>query len=551
MERLVEAASQAGPGDVVVFEAPTGYGKTSASPGLYTAARRAGGPPRLIHVLPLRAVVEDAYRRFSGSLGGGYSIGYQAHGLGLAGKAPFMYPDLVVTTLDSFTLNLYRWNVAEDGFGHYEVPRASIFSSLTVMDEAHIPLAGGPEPAAALLETVRVLALAGTPVVVETATLSPGALRELEMQALGAKARVRMIAVTPPGTECPSRFECVRDEDYYGWAAGVEWSVGEANGDPARAALEEAHSGRRVFAAYTTVKDAVKAYRALAGELGGDKVALVHGRLTARDRERAVEAVRDAMVIVGTSAVEAGVDFDVDVLVSDVPACALPGGRGKAIAYESLLQRMGRVCRSPGRRCEARVYLHGPRSGEAAAALAGVNPRVPMDWRGARGYRGLLGCSPPDLLRRVRRMDDLEALALKPLTPTETLYTITRNLCTPMRSSPLIPVVVPPEGWSPRCRGAAEALADALEAGDYVLVDSKDAADRAGSWLEPAGPSAVYALYHAQAGLRGHPDASGYRLSILSVNTLKRCSSVAWEASRGLAALVARPGAYEPGVGLL
>ena len=116
------------PLEPVVLQAPTGYGKSSGVVRL--AAGLLGSFPRIVHVLPLRAIVEQVYRWAVEQLEPlGFSTGYQAMGLGLGGKAPFMAPEFMVTTYDSLLINLYRGNVAEYHLGHYEVPRAHILSA--------------------------------------------------------------------------------------------------------------------------------------------------------------------------------------------------------------------------------------------------------------------------------------------------------------------------------------------------------------------------------------------------------------------------------------
>jgi CRISPR-associated endonuclease/helicase Cas3 len=115
--------------------------------------------------------------------------------------------------------------------------------------------------------------------------------------------------------------------------------------------------GEAVLAVATTVARAQELHRAVERRLGRDRVKLLHGRFTGRDRnlkeQRLAEQVgtrtRKAggigVVLVATQVVEVSLDVDFDVLFSD-PA-----------PIEALLQRFGRVNR--GRRGGLRdVIVH-------------------------------------------------------------------------------------------------------------------------------------------------------------------------------------------------
>jgi CRISPR-associated helicase Cas3 len=563
-----EAAEAAGRGGAVFFEAPTGYGKTRAGPLLYLRLAEEEAAERVIHALPLRAIVEEAYSHYRESLPGA-SAGYQAHGLGLPGKSPFYAADAIVSTMDSLAFNLLRSSVGERGLGHYEVVRAHILSSAVVLDEAHLPLAQPGEPqAAALAALAEILSRLLVPVVVETATLPPQAAGELA-ERLGWGQEPSWVSVEPsggwgqePGPPRGVRRVRVEDPDYYEWALSLEWRYHptplQGIGEAVEYAAEKASGGLRVFLASTTVSGAIEAYERLASREGLEgRVALIHGRLASRDREGAVEAGKEALVVVGTSAVEAGVNIDADVVVTDAP------GSGAGVAWESILQRLGRACRSPRRSCgEVHVALYGEGAGEALERLrepSPINPRIPYSYRGLDGYvprlldeRGsviLEGLRGPGARRLTRALRELGLPAFISHERVEAIY---RGICSPFRGSLLVPLIIPPRDWEPGPAGV-EALLERLEEGWFLTVDAGSLLGPGGSWsgrarrwLYMEGGEALALTAEPGRGPYGHPGEVGARLEGVPPRGLD-CERLA---RKPLLGLVAKPGAYREGVGL-
>ncbi|ABM80497.1 CRISPR-associated helicase Cas3' [Hyperthermus butylicus] len=262
------------------------------------------------------------------------------------GYSPFMLRRAVVSTLDSFALNLARLPVAElslvlTGYemrrleGHYELPRASILTSLVVFDEAHLyaePWLEGETPFSRLyLSTVLpILRDTRTPVVVETATMSTKLT-----ESIAATTGATVLAVCRSCNRCGKGWKCIPDtafeeENMFDWKTVILKTSSEA----IRLAVDHAEAGRKVLYAVNTVGSALKTYRELRAMLGEENVVLVHGRLAQRDREEAIKKIERAKVVVATQVVEAGVDVDAEVLVTE------------AAAPSSLAQRAGRLCRS-------------------------------------------------------------------------------------------------------------------------------------------------------------------------------------------------------------
>jgi CRISPR-associated helicase Cas3 len=558
---LEEAAREAIRGGSVFFEAPTGYGKTRAGPLLYERLASSGCSTRLIHALPLRAIVEEAYAAYRESLPHA-SIGYQAHGLGLPGKAPFFASDAIVTTMDSLAFNLLRSSVGERGLGHYEVPRAHIIASTVVLDEAHLPLADPSGPATGLLAVAEVLHRLSVPVVVETATLPPAVAGVLAKR-LGSVGEPVWVSVEPQGgwSEPPGPRGLVsprrvEDPSYYEWALSLKWrytAVREPE-EALRLAVEAAESGLRVFYASSTVVGAVEAYQEIIEEYDGLRghVALVHGRLASVEREKVREAVANSLIVVGTSAVEAGVNIDSDVVVTDAPRDT--GG----ISWESLLQRLGRACRDPGRACTAvDVILYGDNAGEALEALTKprpLNPRIPYPLRGEDGYvdRLLSKRSYRHLDLAWRRFSSLVELGLEALTH-ERIRAIYDAVCTPFREAPLVPLIIPPGDWGYGGTSNLDALVERLQAGWYLTVSAEDLvsgdswSERGRRWLYIKNERALALIARVTRDDYGHPDNLVVEPLWLPPKELD-CRRLA---RRPILGLVARPGAYRAGVGLV
>ncbi|AEM38304.1 CRISPR-associated helicase Cas3 [Pyrolobus fumarii 1A] len=529
---------EASPPERGLFIAPTGYGKSSLVASL--ASRLVPARiPRVIHALPLRAILEQLYSRLVES-GAGLTIGYQAMGLGLSGKTPFMAPQLVLTTYDSLLVNLLRGNVAERGLGHYEAPRAHILSSLIVLDEIHLGLS-----AEGLLDTLytSLWALRGMRVqlLLETATMPPGMMLEV---ARFARPDL-IVAVLPGDGECldslglrgvtGAKVHVVVDREFYEGVAATSWEYGLLEQSRvADTVATLAESGRRVLVVIDSVAGAVDVYRALAARVGEDKVALIHGRMAPFERERVVKRLDSIRVLVGTSAVEAGIDADFDVLVTS------------AAKPSSLLQRMGRVARRPGRleRAEAYIIDDGGDARRLLLALQGVHPRLPCPYRGWTGYTRLLAVEEAPKPRfDARRL----ALAYAVIDPRR-LEMLLQGFCDLVRNDPLVPLV--PSAY-------LERILDGEPLGMYAFpANLSTVAKRGGEWLSWCNGRGVRVVSLEARGEGEWSSATSYSLDCSeALGRLLRegtdsCRAILEAMEReGVAALVVE--GYEPGVGLV
>jgi len=540
----------------VFFEAPTGYGKTRAGPIIYSTSKGTDCVTRLIHTLPLRAIVEEAYRHYCRSLGNKVSVGYQAHGLGLAGKSPFYAADIIVSTMDSLAFNLFRSSVGESGLGHYEVPRAHLLTSTVILDEAHLPLSDPSGPASAMAAIVATLSKLRVPFVVETATLPPSYANILLEQLIPYDSNISPMWVTiaPRGgwyRDHPiSRGKkvgsvnliVVEDPDYYDWVLSVKWQYQHLRNleNAVYQATNLASSGQTVFFATSTVKDAVKATK-LMHEILDNKVVLIHGRLTLADRKNALQQLNSKVkIIIGTSAVEAGVDLDSDVVITDVPVL-------RDIIWESIIQRLGRACRNPSRSCDVvNVYFYGPKSEDAHRTFTNggpLNPRLAYKYKNYDGYvnRLLMDKRAPRI--NMDRFNKLVELGY--MLPTyDRIEAVHESLCTPFRSDLLVPMIVPPEGWT--FADGVEPLLESIEKGQIVISSLSQIKKRADEWLARSENGIAVLVARSTWSRRGHPNNIEYKIISIEKEVLT-CQSLL---VKRVEAFILKKDVYKPGLGL-
>jgi len=365
-----------------VLIAPTGYGKTSAVHFSWREVLREWG--RVVHVLPLRALVSDVASK---AVKRGLPldlVSYQAMleevKVELEGrevrvrKSPYMLSPYVAVTYDSFLLSFYVAPVAElaRAHAHRDVGLLAAAGGGVIFDEVHLALAtdalgsqegggGQQEPLreeeskafTALVTTIELLKQhLGRPAVAMTATLQRAAVswlsRELERKievhlhvCLGRRG-LKYFEGAAPCVE-PHGLDESYSSLYERYRAVARTRVSK---EPVEVEAEKAldHS-RTVLVFCNTVPRAVDVYRALKDKVGAE-VRLLHGRMGEKHRESTVKEVEKLLeggkelVLVSTQCLEAGVDLDFDTVVTEV---APPG---------SLVQRAGRAIRDLERRLE-------------------------------------------------------------------------------------------------------------------------------------------------------------------------------------------------------
>jgi len=412
VERALELLGRRRDAPLVVLRAPTGYGKSTASVALGYAVYRAykrgehaalQGLAKVIHVLPMASIVEDLYRRALETLAGGgcrhrpggrclqrleYTlaakyeerwVGYQAWSVDADFKDPlYIYSTLVYTTFDSFVLNLYKITPMAARRAPYEAARAAVMRGFVFLDEAHLlaESAGdreGPwKTFTALKAAAASLVELKTPVVVATATIPSGLARLIAPHAPAVTVVAKGCGYGPGGGE----EEVV--EDYEPKGVVTARLAEEVN----YVDLARSYGGLRLFV-FNTVRRALGVYLKLREELGEERTVLLHGRLSLGDRAEALEKLRSLQreggVVVATQVVEAGVDLDASLLVTDV--APLP----------SLIQRLGRAARRQVKAAEAYIVKDAEAVKSAASVYGEAEVELTLGLLGRRaGPDGVL-----------------------------------------------------------------------------------------------------------------------------------------------------------------
>lgn len=366
----------------LILSMPTGYGKSTISLvlGKLLEDHIFNHFIRLIHVAPTKSLIEDLGDRASkANLRHFTQYSLAPH----ESKAPFFLPNFVITTYDSFMLNMYKASVGEPNskYGHFELPRYSIYTSIIHFDEYHLLSfsddSGTVDSGKAwvtLLTTIRLLVSSGVPLILSTATPNRITEDELikELLAYDPGSMVYNVHVVGKWGEALKGRECrlINSDDdlreYQCTINGVNYNLIELlyterlpnlettiislnNEDLGPLAntvgnlLREKPKCRcspQVLVVANTVSRAIELFnliRSKASELGlrDDEVCLIHSRFTIKDRESKVSEIKSGhcRVLVATQVIEVGVDLNACNIVTE--AAPLP----------AIVQRIGRVLR--------------------------------------------------------------------------------------------------------------------------------------------------------------------------------------------------------------
>lgn len=306
-----------------VVKAPTGYGKTSISLSLALFSMNDKSYfEKVIHVLPLRAIVEDTYRK-------GEKL------LGIAGKqmmhvsmSPFLLYPITFVAIDTFLwdslkLNTKKWARVIKGkeFGYDFFTHSSILVSLLVFDEVHMIL-DVKELKKVFLTVLDFFLKNSIPIIFLTATLSEKHLKYFQKIAFSNDYTFRVFP------------EEKLEDDFTRRETNKIFHIELIESKKLESLVDE---DKRNLIIVNTVERAKNIYQDLKQRY--DKILLIHGRYTLGDRERKAKMLEelakkeDRYIIVSTQVIEAGVDISSDILITDIAPPI------------SLIQRMGRNAR--------------------------------------------------------------------------------------------------------------------------------------------------------------------------------------------------------------
>lgn len=337
--------------NVAVF--PTGYGKTTAI--LHADLKNA----RVIHVLPLQAIVSQLAERLSAN---GFDVCYQM-GLTVPGvcKSPFLAALYNVVTLDSFVLNLFGVPVFElfRDVWHSDVAwLLASYADIIIFDEYHLMVApdGDGEDVVKVHTTVKFAVEAlrkrrlARRVLILTATITPSMIASLNpdgvwiyapeghryvdavRRELGNGSRVHVV---PPsdkfGEEMQKKLKGVEFKDVNsksGCGGKVKYpDLGHLVNSGVYVAV---NSWRRATLLWEDLQEA-----SMSNFSKPASILLLHAKLDVDSRRELTKRLGEGGALVATQVVEAGVDVSFKKLLTE-PAPAF-----------SIIQRTGRVARRP------------------------------------------------------------------------------------------------------------------------------------------------------------------------------------------------------------
>ncbi len=367
--------------------APTGSGKSRFAVHRSDVLARFG---RILHVLPMRALVEDLVVDLA-CVYGVDAVGYQAsmpsisfvkngscrlvdrfeserlQAMGVqlfsVDHDPYLLHPYTVTTYDSYSLSILLAPVPEiaySRYGHADLSLALLGGSLNVFDEIHLLSPDAETMSRDAEDRVKAWSFIATAtkliselegrVLYSSATVTPEPIYVIS-NLLGLKPSIVLASAkwihdrfARYGSSASIEFIDIEKEasdvvEAYREALYTEIVASEPSEILTRLCTEERYS--RILAVLNSVERAIRVFdraRAVCRDRGYE-VVLVHGRMSQLHRSSASAEIKKLsiekrrFVVIATQVIEAGVDIDADALVSDIAP------------IDSLIQRVGRVLR--------------------------------------------------------------------------------------------------------------------------------------------------------------------------------------------------------------
>ncbi len=367
--------------DIMIIEAPMGEGKTEAALAAAEVLVGERGLRGVYFALPTQATSNAMFERVNawierfGTEGEKYSIRL-SHGRAelndtyrnirlsgniqtdgdedssafvhewLTGRKKGMLADFAVGTIDHVLMAGLKQK-------HLVLRHLGLAGKVVILDEVH---AYDVYMNSYLLMALAWLGAYGVPVIVLSATLPSGRRQEL-LDAYTGRASEPVISRAYPLITYTHNGKVECEEVQTDGSRSQDVVIRRIGGDALMDGLEDALSGGGCAGVIVnTVSRAQQLYRECAGRFGAECVYLLHARLLACERaklemdlaerlgppEKAKKRPKasERMILIGTQVIEQSLDFDFDILVSDL--CPM----------DLLLQRIGRLHRHPRARPE-------------------------------------------------------------------------------------------------------------------------------------------------------------------------------------------------------
>jgi len=312
---------------ILFLELPTGYGKSTVTEALTRAAIDENNEyfNRVIHVLPMRSICDDLEIRLKkDKIIEKFVAAQHMHMPG----SPFFAKRCVITTLDTFLLNLFKLPAIEfyKAFkyysAHYEFPRSNIYTSIVIFDEFHLFAELGSREnemknLAACIAAIKCLAEKRVPVIIMTATL-PSVIENEIISRLKEYQSIEKIYL--------KGLDILYEEEVKNKKKILRVEENKSIKD-----IVKENETKSILIILNTVKRAIEVYN----KLRDYNPIILHGRIPELYRKKIVDQIlnNQPKLLISTQVLEAGVDLSYDVLITE--ACPI----------DRLIQRSGRVAR--------------------------------------------------------------------------------------------------------------------------------------------------------------------------------------------------------------
>jgi len=319
---------------------PTGYGKTTLS--LELAKLIYDGTTknfhRIIHVVPTRSLAKDIVDNACRS---GLLPAVQYSFSPSEIKSPLFLAKFIITTYDSFLLNLYKASIGEpfSYHGHYDLPRFGIYTSLVHFDEFH--LMNEKNSWTSLIGAVRHLSRMNVNIILSSATPSKNVEEEL-IRAMEGRKIIRLAVVSEYGQSVKNRNCKQIEEGHYECQVGsVKYesievkdeiktpkiNINFLNTEEELIKVAKENKDKKIIVIVNTVKKAIELY----DKLKDLSPCIIHSRFKIGDRDKKLN--ENCRLIISTQVIEVGVNISSELMITE------------QAPITSIVQRVGRLLR--------------------------------------------------------------------------------------------------------------------------------------------------------------------------------------------------------------
>jgi len=336
--KITDELINANSGKLITLKAPTGSGKTEILSSVFLSQWRINKlfAGRLFWVEPTHALLGQMRSRLELYAKIADLHVDEDHGDVL--NKTFLYTaPITLTTIDSLVYGyiakrVETWIDRGAETGRYTLPAGLIMNSLIILDEAHLiqdEVFLGPRVLSHVLCSI---VNAGGLVILSTATLPTAIKNELSKCIENEQSKRIDETISEHELNGFRKRKINLHRDYINKQLIDFVKGGNINCNESSIII------------LNTIERAQEVYRILHDKCG-DNVLLMHSLMTRGDKERIYEKLRNAnsgVILVGTQAVEVGIDLSIDNLYTEISP------------IDSLIQRIGRVGRHSG---SANVYV--------------------------------------------------------------------------------------------------------------------------------------------------------------------------------------------------